>query len=70
MNLDQINAALTEKFQAPCREGAKRHIIFWYDAEGDFQEVIDELEMAEVKLWKLTETNKFLSKYTLEVFRH
>lgn len=67
MNLDQINAALTEKFQAPCRDGAKRHIIFWYDAEGDFQEAVDELELAEVKLWKLTETNKFLSKYTLEV---
>ncbi|KGP76501.1 hypothetical protein JT05_04470 [Desulfosporosinus sp. Tol-M] len=67
MNLDQINTALTEKFRSPCRDGAKRHIIFWYDAEGDFQEVVDELELAEVKLWKLTETNKFLSKYTLEV---
>ncbi|MFZ3131680.1 MAG: BREX-1 system phosphatase PglZ type A [Desulfosporosinus sp.] len=67
MNLDQINVALTEKFRAPSREGAKRHIIFWYDAEGDFQEFVDELELAEVKLWKLTETNKFLSKYTLEV---
>ncbi|MDR3585646.1 MAG: BREX-1 system phosphatase PglZ type A [Desulfosporosinus sp.] len=28
MNIDQINAALTEKFQAPCRDGAKRQIIF------------------------------------------
>lgn len=34
MNLDQINSALTEKFQAPCRDGAKRHIVFWYDAIG------------------------------------
>ena len=67
MNLDQINAALSEKFQAPCRDGSKRHIIFWYDPEGDFQEIVDELVLAEVKLWKLTETNKFLSKYTLEV---
>lgn len=67
MNIDQINAALNEKYQAPCRDGAKRHIIFWYDAEGDFQEVIGELELAGVKIWKLTETNKFLSKYTLEV---
>lgn len=67
MNLDQINAALIEKFQAPCRDGAKRQIIFWYDAEGEFQEVIGKLALAEVKVWKLTETNKFLSKYTLEV---
>jgi len=67
MNLDQINSALLDKFQAPCRDGAKRHIIFWYDPEGDFQEIVDELELAEVKLWKLTETNKFISKYTLEV---
>ncbi|HZK85030.1 MAG TPA: BREX-1 system phosphatase PglZ type A [Desulfosporosinus sp.] len=67
MNLDQINSALTDKFQVPCRDGAKRHIIFWYDPEGDFQEIVDELELPEVKLWKLTETNKFLSKYTLEV---
>ena len=67
MKIDQIRTALSDKYQAPCRDGAKRHIIFWYDAEGDFQEVIGELELAEVKLWKLTETNKFLSKYTLEV---
>jgi len=67
MNIEQINAALTEKFQAPCRDGAGRHIIFWYDADGDFEEVVDELVLPEVKLWKLTETNKFLSKYTLEV---
>jgi len=67
MNLDQINTALSEKYQAPCQDGAQRQIIFWYDAEGDFQEVVDELQLADVKLWKLTETNKFLSKYTLEV---
>lgn len=67
MNLDQINSALTDKFQAPCQDGANRHIIFWYDPEGDFQEIFDELELPDVKLWKLTETNKFLSKYTLEV---
>ncbi|HBW37708.1 hypothetical protein [Desulfosporosinus sp. BICA1-9] len=51
MNHDQINAALTDKFQAPCRDGAQRQIIFWYDADGDFQEVVDELELGEVKLW-------------------
>lgn len=67
MNLDQIKEALTEKFQAPCRDGAKRHIIFWYDEDGDFLELIDELGLTDVKLWKLTESNKFLSKYTLEV---
>jgi len=67
MNIDQINTALAEKFKAPCRDRAKRHIIFWYDAEGDLQEIVDELELPEVKLWKLTESNKFLSKYTLEV---
>lgn len=67
MNVDQINSALTYKFQASCRDGAKRHIIFWYDAEGDFQDAVDELELGGVKLWKLTDTNKFISKYNLEV---
>lgn len=67
MNLDQIQKALTERFQEPCRDGAKRHIIFWYDDEGDFAELINELELSDVKLWKLTESNKFISKYTFEV---
>ena len=66
MDLDQIRTALAEKFAAPCRDGAKRHIIFWYDAEGDFQELVDRLELTGVKLWQLTETNKFLTKYTFE----
>jgi len=67
MNIDQIKTALTDKFQEPCRDGAKRHLIFWYDEEGDFQEIVNELELEKVKLWKLTDTNKFLTKYTLEV---
>ena len=67
MNLDQIKTALMEKFDAPCRDGAKRHIIFWYDEEGDFLELVDRLELTKVKLWQLTETNKFSSKYTIEV---
>ena len=67
MNLDQIKTALAEKFAAPCRDGAKRHIIFWYDEEGDFLDIFERLELSGVKLWQLTETNRFISKYTIEV---
>lgn len=67
MNLEQIKNALIEKYQQPCRDGAQRHIYFWYDQEGTYKERIDELELNGVKLWKLTETNKFITKYNLEV---
>lgn len=67
MNLEQIKNALMDKYQQPCRDGAKRHIVFWYDEDGDFKDVIDELELSDVKLWKLTATNKFITKYTIEV---
>lgn len=43
-----------------------RHIVFWYDEEGDFLEDIDHLQLENVRIWKLTENNLFATKYELE----
>ncbi|AGB41054.1 TIGR02687 family protein [Halobacteroides halobius DSM 5150] len=67
MELEQIEKILTEKFNQPLTEEKDRQIIFWYDAEGDFKEDIDRLQVANAKIWKLTGDNKFATKYQLEV---
>lgn len=66
MNLEEIKGILEENFDKP-REGKKRHIIFWYDGEGEFAEDIDNLELNNAKIWKLHDNNNFKTKYQLEV---
>lgn len=67
MNLEQIRKTLEDKFNQPCINGKKRHLIFWYDEQGEFAEDIAELNLANAKLWKLTANNNFITKYQLEV---
>mgnify|MGYP000862521924 CR=1 FL=1 len=63
MNLEQIKLTLEEIFE----RGYTRRVVFWYDPEGEFLEVIDELNLKNAKIWKLNGKNNFLTKYTLEV---
>ena len=67
MNLTEIQNVLKENFDKPCSEGRKRHIIFWYDPEGEFEDNIDSLEIENAKIWRLNENNNFKTKYQLEV---
>lgn len=67
MNLTEIKKVLVEKFNQELQQGEKRHIIFWYDNNGDFVEEIDGLDLEGVKIWELTEDNNFETKYQLEV---
>ena len=66
MNLEEIQNILEENFDKP-RGDKKRHIIFWYDAEGEFLEDIDNLKLSKSKLWKLQDNKNFKTKYQLEV---
>ncbi|MEJ6952100.1 BREX-1 system phosphatase PglZ type A [Natronospora cellulosivora (SeqCode)] len=66
MNLKEIQDILEENFDKP-REGKKRHIIYWYDAEGEFLEDINNLEISNAKIWCLKDNNNFKTKYQLEV---
>lgn len=66
MNLKEIKNVLTETFSKELDYGKKRHIVFWYDEEGEFVEEIDELNLDNVVVKKLTENNSFAIKYEIE----
>lgn len=50
---DTIKSRLVERFAAPLPEFHKRHIVFWYDEDGEFAEAVDELALSGVTLVKL-----------------
>ena len=66
MNLKEIKNVLTETFNKDLDYGKKRHIVFWYDEEGEFAEDIDELNLDAVRVLKLTENNSYTIKYEIE----
>ncbi|OBR91571.1 PglZ domain protein [Clostridium ragsdalei P11] len=66
MNLKEIKNVLTETFNKELDCGKKRHIVFWYDEEGEFAEDIDELSPDNVRGLKLTENNSYAIKYEIE----
>ena len=66
MNLNEIKVFLEENFNKPTLEGKNRHIVFWYDSEGDFIDDIDSLDLENVKILKLTKNNAFYTKYYIE----
>ena len=66
MNLKEIKNVLTETFNKKLDCGKKRHIVFWYDEEGEFAEDIDELSPDNVRVLKLTENNSYAIKYEIE----
>ena len=40
MNLDEISRVLNDIYKEPLKYENKRHIVFWYDAKGEFVEDI------------------------------
>ncbi|HOM02046.1 MAG TPA: BREX-1 system phosphatase PglZ type A [Acetivibrio sp.] len=66
MDLKQIKTLLEDTFNKELTDGKKRHIVFWYDDEGEFKEDIDELNLENAKILKLTPNNYFFIKYQLE----
>jgi len=66
MTIENIKQNLTERFSALLQEFYKRRIVFWFDPEKEFEDVIDELVPDGVKLLKLTGSNNFTAKKLLE----
>ncbi|CAM3261057.1 BREX-1 system phosphatase PglZ type A [Sporolactobacillus spathodeae] len=66
MKLREVQRILNETFHKPLRFGQKRHLVFWYDPEGEFNEDIHDLQMDQVRIWELTPNNFFTTKYELE----
>ena len=77
MEIDKIKEMLEYRFSLTTELPQKRHIIFWYDSKKEFKDLIDELNLTDIKIIKLTKsvdkkgeaiyTNIFKTKYALEV---
>lgn len=61
LNLKQITDKLNSEFA-----GEARKLVFWYDANADFQEDIDSLELSNAQVLHLERDNQFYTKYFLE----
>lgn len=62
---ETIKLRLAERFAAPLSEFHKRRIVFWHDEDGEFTDGVDELDLPEVNVIKLTGTNNFAVKKLL-----
>lgn len=62
MDLKQIAQNLNEIFSKP----GGRKLIFWYDAEAEFVDDVDAIELSNAKIHKLEKDNQFYTKYFLE----
>lgn len=61
LNLKQITDKLNSEFT-----GDVRKLVFWYDANAEFQEDIDSMELENAKVLHLEPDNQFYIKYFLE----
>lgn len=61
LNLKQITDKLNAEFV-----GEARKLIFWYDANAEFLDDIDTIELPNAKVYHLEKDNQFYTKYFLE----
>ena len=66
VDLGQVVSALEKIYQEPLKDGEKRKIIFWMDPEESFTEDINQIEINNVKIHVMSESNQFYTKYLLE----
>lgn len=76
MEKDKIKELLEYRFNLVNEYPKKRHIIFWYDLQGNFKEIAENLELSNAKIiilkkeqnrkGEVIDTNIFFTKYTLE----
>lgn len=65
MSIQSIEQTLTERFSAPLPDFYQRRIIFWQDEDREFEALLGELSIPNVKILKLTGTNNFTVKKLL-----
>lgn len=67
MRLPEIETQLSAIFASHPDRGRKRHIVVWYDDQGEFVDDVPKLDLGDVRLVTLTGTNNYEIKRTLEV---
>lgn len=65
MDLDSVLHDLNRRFAAPLPEFYKRRIIFWYDEDREFEDKLEDLQLANATLVVLTGSNTFAVKKLL-----
>ena len=65
MTIEAIQNTLRERFSAPLPDFYKRRIVFWHDEDREFETMLDELNIPDVTIVKLTGTNNFAVKKLL-----
>ena len=63
-NID-IKQNIQSKFKQPLADFYKRRIVFWKDSEKEFESSVDEMNLENVKIIKLTNNNSFSVKKQL-----
>lgn len=66
MNLNEIKKILDENLNKQTSDNSRRNIIFWYDADSEFVEDMNELQLEHAKVFHLSENNSFYLKHLLE----
>ncbi|MCL1882635.1 MAG: BREX-1 system phosphatase PglZ type A, partial [Defluviitaleaceae bacterium] len=66
MNLTEVKKSLDQQFARPLAQGSKRNIIFWYDENGEFADVVDNLDLENAQTIKLYNNNMFATKLHIE----
>lgn len=65
MDTEKIVQDLNRRFAAPLPEFYRRRIIFWYDEDREFEDKVDEIQLDNAQLLKVTGSNSFEIKKLL-----
>lgn len=65
IDIEKVVQDLNRRFAAPLPEFYTRRIIFWYDEDKEFEDKVDEMELTDAKIVKLTGSNTFEVKKLL-----
>lgn len=65
MELESVVKQLNKRFAEPLPDFFKRRVIFWNDEDGDFKDVVSELNLDNAKVVVLQENNNFAVKRLL-----
>ncbi|MGV2620919.1 UNVERIFIED_CONTAM: BREX-1 system phosphatase PglZ type A [Halobacillus marinus] len=66
MEIKEIIQTLQKTFSEPLEEHQNRRIVFWVDKDKEFSDLIDDVEIPDVKVHTLTNQNYFNTKYMME----
>lgn len=65
MDTEKVTQDLNKRFLAPLPDYYQRRIIFWFDEEREFEDKLDEVQLQNARLIRLTGSNSFAIKKLL-----